>query len=240
MWRGIVFANYYSPDFIALRSQSVSSYGEAARNENTIGVRAGVSPGRHVFAVEVRDTQTPNETPTVSPSRATSEAELSWWVDVADAATLSFRFIGGSREEAQSGSVIDRDFERARVIASLVRGMEWTARFDHLASRDRSGANPTIGSYAHLQVAGTEGRLRPGARIAFYSIPSSDGPHGVYETTVAGAYPLRSVTGDGRVLATWLTATTGALYARVVVSFMEDQSGSSSIRDFGLELGLRQ
>lgn len=240
IWRGLLYATHFAPDYIALRSQSTTSFGESARNESTLGVRGGVSFGRNLVTAEVRDTQTLSETATVAPSRAASEAELNWLCDVSQSFEVSFRVVGGSREENHSGAVVDRDFERARVIAHLEKELDWTARFDHVALRDRSGANPATGSYAHLQLADGAGRFRPGARVAFFTIPSDVGPLLIYEPSVAGAYPLRSVSGDGRILSAWLLAITGPFYSRFTVSHATDATESGSISAFGLELGFRQ
>lgn len=238
-WQGTAYARYAGPDYFALRSQSPESFGEPVANESTLGVRAGFASGRHRFTGNVSDLSTPASTPTVGPSRQRTEAELNWTFDFTQAGALSVRFASGSREERNAGEIVDRDYQRVKLNFSLQRGVLWSVRIEDRRSRDVTGRNPANGSYQHFQASLPDGKIRLGARVAFFSIDSADGPLLVYEPSVSGAYPLSSVSGKGRHMAAWLSVSVKNWTTRLKASMTEKVSDASPDTNYGFDLSFR-
>lgn len=238
-WRCTAYASYAVPGYFAPRSQSPESFGEQMTNESTLGVRAGFVAGRHRFTGDVRDLLTPAATATIGPSRQSTEAELNWAFDFTDAGELSTRIASGSREEHNADEVIDRNYQRLRLILNWQRGLLWSIRVEDHRSRDVEGTNPSAGSYQHFQVSLAEGAIQPGVRMAFFSIPSTEGPLLIYEPSISGAYPLTSFSSDGRHLAAWLSIVLDNWNTRLKASLTERSGNSKPDTNVGLELNFR-
>lgn len=238
-WRGTGYASFAAPDYFAPRSQSPGSFGEPTSNESVLGVRAGFASGKHSFAGDVRNLSTPSATATVAPSREGAEAELNWNFVFTKAGLLSARFVSGEREESRVGEIVDRNYQRVRFSLSWQRGVLWSVRLEDRRSRGIDGTNPSVGSYQHLQVSLPDGNVQPGARVAFFSIPSVEGPMLIYEPSISGAYPLSSFSGDGRHLAAWLSVTVGNWNTRVKGTLTQQNEIDNSDKSLGLEIGFR-
>ncbi|MCB9366611.1 MAG: hypothetical protein H6506_00575 [Calditrichaeota bacterium] len=206
---GAFFLLYSAPGLFAPRGQSFDSYGEPPENDRVAGVRIALNKGRHNFSSEMRSSKSPSATATVSPSRQETDLSLLWSCQMDRSSDLSLKLDQIVREERRSDSIVDRSFTRVRAVFMWRTGMDWALRADARRGQDIGGAAPSMGSYSHLQAALPVGNWKGGARVAYFSLPAASGALLVYDRTIAGGYPLYSISGEGRRLSGWISYRRG-------------------------------
>ncbi len=232
LFTGALFVFYADPEYIAPRSQSFVSYGEPITNQRTFGVRSSYTSSVHTLTGEIQSSNSPAATPTISPSKSESRAVMSWHYRVDSSLNLALRVARGIREERSSETIADRTYQNVRLLMKWRQGLEWSVRLDDRRARDLTGERPSAGSYEHIQAAKVDGRIRAGLRVSLHSVPSGVAPLLVYEPSVAGAYPLQTIVGDGRRLLGWIGvgSRSWSVFAKVGWSIASNDSmGATSI-----------
>ncbi len=228
-WRGAFYAMYASPKYFAPRSQGAFTFGEPVEGARTIGMRAGVVRGQHDFSAEVRSTVFVNAD---QLERTTSDFIGGWIGQVRDDVSVAARIAATVRDDSQDLSNVARSMTY-RLESVWSTRCNWSVRFE---SRSQLAAHETFsrrGHYLHVQVVRPSGRVRPGARVASFSLDDLSAPLSVYEPNMPGVYPLEVFSGDGIRAAGWLTAILGDWRIQAKAAIVERDT-LKTVREFSL------
>ncbi len=238
-WRGAFYAMYAAPNYYALRSQGSFSFGEPFRNARIIGTRLGTERGAHDFSLDIRSNRTPAATATVTPVRQSDEATVGWTFKAAANASVDTRASYIVRNENRDGQTIDRRIQSLRVEPVWTRLLVWSLRSEYRRHSLSSENSAMSGNYLHLQAIRNEGMIRPGLRVAVFSLDGLESQILIYEPTILGAYPLETFSGNGNRVSAWLTAYFGNWTVRTKFAHTRREN-SDDVAEYALAFSYRR
>jgi hypothetical protein len=229
------YAMYAAPDYAAPRSQSPFSFGEEFQNSRIYGLRLALSQGRHDFSLDTRVDRTPAATPTAAPYLKSEELLVNWLFRPAPNVQLKNRAFFAVRNLGRSDERFSRYFRFEPVWRNTAI---WSLRAE-LRNTDFLHEPSGNGQYLHLQLAKSSGKFRPGFRVAVFNLDELGDPLLVYETTVDGAYPLESISGNGTRVAGWCKADFGKWNIVAKLAQLKPES-EEAVHEFAIGIGYYQ
>jgi len=227
-WRGAFYGMYAETDYFAPRSQEAFAFGEPVQAGVTNGLRGAVMLGEHELAVDIRAVARPRQDET---DRHARELVAGWSGPLRDSLSATLR---GQIKKTDEGITSERALNY-RCDVQWNGGASWSARLDSRSTRFSDESVSRRGHYLHVQAAERHGRFRPGARVSVYSLSELAAPFAVYEPTIAGAYPLETLSGDGRRVSVWMTVVAGDWRMQAKTA-LDTKSARDPDREFALAL----
>ncbi|MBL0060522.1 MAG: hypothetical protein IPP40_03300 [bacterium] len=227
-WCGAFYAMYAAPEYFAPRSQGVFTFGETLQDSRIIGGRIGVTRGINNFALDIHSNRTP------SGASQSDELTVGWTLNPAVNAELEARAFFANRSNEGS----ERNTFALRIDPTWTRLLTWSTRIEVRHFNSPVDAESGKGHYLHVQAVRPEGKLRPGARVAAFELDDLDSPMQIYESTVAGAYPLEILSGNGTRVSGWLTIDLGDWDIKTKVAWLSREDGDSTT-EFALAIAFR-
>ncbi len=228
-WRGAFYMMYAAPEYFAPRSQGAFTFGEILQDARIIGGRIAVTRGIHNIGLDIHSNRTP------SNHSQSDELIAGWILNPAVNAMIETRAFFVNR----SGDDSERNSFAFRVDPTWTRLLIWSTRIEVRHFESPVDAESGQGHYLHVQAVRPEGKLRPGARIAVFDLDDLDSPMQVYEPTVAGAYPLEILSGNGTRVSGWLTIELGKWGVKTKAAWLSREDGDDTT-EFALAVTFRQ
>lgn len=234
-WRGAFYAMYAAPEYFSPRSQGAFTFGESFQNSRVIGARIGVTRDNHDFGLDMRSNRSLEGSSESIPVSYSDELIAGWTFNAAANAQLETRAFFANR----SDDVRERQSLSLRIEPIWTRLLVWSTRLELRRFDTSNNSESGRGNYLHVQAVRPEGTLRPGVRIAAFDLDDLDSPMQVYEPSVAGAYPLENLSGNGMRMSGWFSLSVGNWDIKTKVSWLNRESGKDST-EFALAFAFRQ
>lgn len=228
-WRGAFYMMYTAPEYFAPRSQGAFTFGETLQDSRIIGGRIGATRGIHNIALDIHSNRKQ------SNHSQSDELTAGWTFNPVVNANIEMRAFFANRMDDDS----ERNTFALRIEPTWTRLLTWTARIEVRGFESPVNTDSGQGHYLHVQAVCPEGKLRPGIRVAAFDLDELDSPMQTYESTIAGAYPLEILTGNGTRVSGWLTIELGKWNVKTKVAWLS-RSGSGDTTELALAVAFRQ